>query len=74
IASSDPTMWRDVCLENRTAILDMLERFRNDLDKLIRRVTEQDADALYGIFARSKMTRDRIIHEEKSLHARGDVP
>ncbi|MBF0623368.1 MAG: prephenate dehydrogenase/arogenate dehydrogenase family protein [Magnetococcales bacterium] len=65
IASSDPTMWRDICLENRDAILDVLARFRDDLDKLTKRVKEGDADGLFGIFARSKSTRDRIMEENK---------
>ncbi|MBF0187560.1 MAG: prephenate dehydrogenase/arogenate dehydrogenase family protein [Magnetococcales bacterium] len=64
IASSDPTMWRDICLENRTAIVDMLGRFRDDLDKLTQRVEQGDSDALFGIFARSKGTRDRILQDQ----------
>jgi prephenate dehydrogenase len=70
IASSDPTMWRDICLENREAILEMLNRFKNDLIKLETKVRDSDADALYDIFARSKRTRDRILSENKIL--RGD--
>ena len=67
IASSDPSMWRDICLENRTAILDILGRFRVDLDKLIQQVDQGNADALYGIFSRSKATRDRVLEENKIL-------
>jgi prephenate dehydrogenase len=65
IASSDPTMWRDICLENREAILDMLTRFRQDLDKLSRQIESGNEDALYGIFARSKHTRERVLAERK---------
>jgi prephenate dehydrogenase len=65
IASSDPTMWRDICLENREAILDMLSRFRQDLDKLSEQIKTGNADALYGIFARSKHTRERVLAERK---------
>ncbi|MBF0455641.1 MAG: prephenate dehydrogenase/arogenate dehydrogenase family protein [Magnetococcales bacterium] len=65
IASSDPTMWRDICLENREAILDMLTRFRQDLDKLSRQIEEGNEDALYGIFARAKNTRERVLAERK---------
>ena len=67
IASSDPTMWRDICLENREAILDILARFRKDLDKLMLQIDVGNGDALYGIFARSKKTRDRILEENKFL-------
>ncbi len=65
IASSDPTMWRDICMENRDAILDMLARFRKDLDKLAQQVENGNEDALYGIFARSKHTRERVLEERK---------
>ncbi|ABK42702.1 prephenate dehydrogenase [Magnetococcus marinus MC-1] len=67
IASSDPTMWRDICLENKDAILSILGRFKSDLEKLTKRVEEEDADGLYGIFARSKDTRARILQENKIL-------
>ncbi len=61
IASSDPAMWRDICLSNRESILDVLARFRDALDVLTQRVKEGDRDGLYGTFARSKRTRDGII-------------
>ncbi|MEO5354144.1 MAG: prephenate dehydrogenase/arogenate dehydrogenase family protein [Magnetococcus sp. XQGC-1] len=67
IASSDPAMWRDICLENPAAILDILARFRKDLDRLIGQIESGNGDALYGIFARSKSTRDRILAENKIL-------
>ncbi|MBF0097204.1 MAG: prephenate dehydrogenase/arogenate dehydrogenase family protein [Magnetococcales bacterium] len=67
IASSDPSMWRDICLENRTAILSILERVRHDLDRLVEQIDSGNGDALYGIFARSKTTRDRILAEHKIL-------
>lgn len=67
IASSDPTMWRDICLENRSAILDILSRFRLDLDTLMEQIDAGNGDALYGIFARSKNTRDRVLEENKLL-------
>ena len=67
IASSDPTMWRDICLENREAILEILARFKKDLDKVTQQIDEGNGDALYGIFARSKNTRDRILEENRFL-------
>ncbi|MGN7614391.1 prephenate dehydrogenase [Magnetococcales bacterium HHB-1] len=67
IASSDPAMWRDICLENRSAIVEILQRFHKDLGKLIGRVDSADADALYGIFARSQKTRERVLKENKRL-------
>ncbi|MBF0183724.1 MAG: prephenate dehydrogenase/arogenate dehydrogenase family protein [Magnetococcales bacterium] len=67
IASSDPSMWRDICLENKKAILDIIARFRCDLDRLTEQIDTGNGDALYGIFARSKTTRDRILAENKIL-------
>jgi len=61
VASSDPAMWRDVCLENRDSIVEILERFHADLGRMTERVKKGDAEGLYGIFSRSKATRDRIL-------------
>ncbi|MBF0215097.1 MAG: prephenate dehydrogenase/arogenate dehydrogenase family protein [Magnetococcales bacterium] len=65
IASSDPAMWRDICLSNRDSILDILTRFREALEVLTERVRDGDRDGLYGTFARSKRTRDGIIQAHK---------
>ncbi|MBF0110447.1 MAG: prephenate dehydrogenase/arogenate dehydrogenase family protein [Magnetococcales bacterium] len=65
IASSDPTMWRDICLENRSAILDMITRFGRDLDLLRDLVDRGDGETLFGIFAQSRQTRDRVLHLNK---------
>ncbi|MBF0461086.1 MAG: prephenate dehydrogenase/arogenate dehydrogenase family protein [Magnetococcales bacterium] len=67
IASSDPTMWRDICLENPEAILAILTRFRKDLDRLMEQIQSGNGDALYGIFSRSKTTRDRILADNPFL-------
>lgn len=67
IASSDPAMWRDICLSNRESILDILARFRDSLDVLTQRVQEGDRDGLYGTFARSKRTRDGIVRSHKPV-------
>ncbi|MBF0189551.1 MAG: prephenate dehydrogenase/arogenate dehydrogenase family protein [Magnetococcales bacterium] len=65
IASSDPAMWRDICLSNRESILDILTRFRDALEVLTQRVRDGDRDGLYGTFARSKRTRDGILQAHK---------
>ncbi|HIJ85360.1 MAG: prephenate dehydrogenase [Magnetococcales bacterium] len=65
IASSDPTMWRDICLENRGAILDMIDRFGRDLDLLRGWVAAGDGDSLHRIFAQSRDTRDRVLRVDK---------
>ncbi|MBF0145824.1 MAG: prephenate dehydrogenase/arogenate dehydrogenase family protein [Magnetococcales bacterium] len=65
IASSDPTMWRDICLENRAAILEMIGRFGRDLDFLRDRVAAGDGETLHRIFAQSRETRDRVLRINK---------
>ncbi|MEO5378476.1 MAG: prephenate dehydrogenase/arogenate dehydrogenase family protein [Magnetococcus sp. DMHC-6] len=67
IASSDPSMWRDICLANREAILHVLSLFRYDLDALMQKVDQGDAEALFDIFAKSKKTRDRVLAENRNL-------
>ncbi|HEY9052919.1 MAG TPA: prephenate dehydrogenase/arogenate dehydrogenase family protein [Gammaproteobacteria bacterium] len=58
IASSDPTMWRDICISNRDAILAMMQRFQNEMDQLKDAIESEDAEQLLTIFARAKKARD----------------
>ncbi len=61
LASSDPTMWRDVCLNNKEAILEMLSRFSEDLSALQRAIRWSDGDALFKLFARTKDIRHQLV-------------
>lgn len=61
IASSDPTMWRDVFLHNKTAVLEMLGRFIEDLFVLQRAVRFGDGDALFEHFTRTRAIRRSIV-------------
>ena len=60
IASSDPVMWRDICMENRDAMLEVLELFNNDLKQLEEAVRDNDGEAVVNVFTRAKETRDRF--------------
>ena len=62
IASSDPVMWRDICLGNRDAVLEALGHFRRDLEQLTEKVEAADAAGLEGVFRRAKATRDAHKH------------
>jgi prephenate dehydrogenase len=64
IASSDPTMWRDICLANRPAIITLLERFRGDLDALTDLIRASDSEGILAIFNRAKAARDRYYQKE----------
>jgi cyclohexadieny/prephenate dehydrogenase len=61
IAASDPTMWRDVFLNNREAVLEMLQRFNEDLTALQRAIRVGDGDTLFDLFTRTREIRRRII-------------
>ena len=61
LAASDPTMWRDVCLNNKDAILEMLGRFSEDLSALQRSIRWGDGDALFDLFTRTREVRRSII-------------
>jgi cyclohexadieny/prephenate dehydrogenase len=61
IAASDPTMWRDVFLNNREAVLEMLGRFSEDLSVLQRAIRFGDGDTLFNLFTRARGVRRKII-------------
>lgn len=61
IAASDPTMWRDVFLANKEAVLEMLGRFNEDLSALQRAIRWDDGDALFELFSRTRNIRRGII-------------
>ena len=61
IAASDPTMWRDVFLLNREAVLDLLGRFSEDLTALRRAIRWGDGDTLYATFERARRMRREVI-------------
>jgi cyclohexadieny/prephenate dehydrogenase len=69
LASSDPTMWRDVCLHNKEAILEMLARFSEDLAYLQRAIRWGDGDKLFDLFTRTRSIRRSIIDAGQDVAA-----
>ena len=61
IASSDPVMWRDICLANRDAILLMVEHYIDDLQVLREAIRNHDGQQLLDVFTAAKSARDRFI-------------
>lgn len=61
IAASDPTMWRDVFLMNREAVLEILGRFTEDLQALSRAIRWGEGDKLYELFSRTREIRRSVI-------------
>lgn len=62
IASSDPTMWRDICLNNRQPILDMMQRYKDELDMIYNALESGDGEKLIEVFQHAKATRDKFTH------------
>ena len=62
IAASDPTMWRDVFLANKDAVLEMLGAFQEDLAKLTRAIRRGDGEALFEHFSRTRAIRRGIVN------------
>lgn len=63
IAASDPVMWRDVFLTNRTAVLEMLGRFVEDLTALQRAIRSSDGETLFNLFTRTRAIRRAVIEQ-----------
>lgn len=61
IAASDPTMWRDVFLSNKDAVLEILGRFTEDLQALSRAIRWGDGDKLFELFSRTRDIRRGIV-------------
>jgi cyclohexadieny/prephenate dehydrogenase len=61
IAASDPTMWRDIFLNNKEAVLEMLGRFTEDLTALQRAIRWGDGDTLFNLFTRTRAIRREVI-------------
>jgi len=60
IASSDPVMWRDICLANGSALLELIDGFKAELDQISLSIREQNPDELLEFFRHSKHTRDQL--------------
>ena len=61
IASSDPVMWRDVCLANGEALVELIEQYQHELDQVAAAIRDADADELLRLFGRAKSERDQLI-------------
>jgi cyclohexadieny/prephenate dehydrogenase len=69
LAASDPVMWRDVCLHNRDAILDMLARFSEDLTALRRAIRRGEGEVLFDLFTRTRAIRRSIVEQGQDTDA-----
>ncbi len=63
IAASDPVMWRDVFLNNREAVLDMLDRFLGDLALMREAIRAGDGEMMFDQFSKTRAIRRRIVEQ-----------
>ena len=66
IASSDPIMWRDIFINNSDAVLEMLQRFNEDLSDLQKAIRKKDGKKLHSFFSRTRSIRKKIIDAGQS--------
>jgi cyclohexadieny/prephenate dehydrogenase len=66
IAASDPVMWRDIFLNNREAVLEILQRFSEDLSALQRAIRWGEGDKLEALFTRTRAIRRSIIEARQA--------
>ncbi len=69
IAASDPIMWRDIFLNNKEAVLEMLGRFSEDLTALQRMIRHGDGEGLESLFTRTRAIRRSIIDQGQETAA-----
>jgi cyclohexadieny/prephenate dehydrogenase len=69
IAASDPVMWRDVFLNNKEAVLEMLGRFSEDLTALQRAIRFGEGETLHKLFVEARATRRGIIEAGQDTEA-----
>jgi cyclohexadieny/prephenate dehydrogenase len=69
IAASNPTIWRDIFLSNREAVLEILGRFNEDLTELQRMIRRGDGQGLFDLFSRTRTIRRSIIEQGQDTAA-----
>lgn len=74
IAASDPTMWRDVFLNNREAVLEIVQRFTEDLTALQRAIRWGEGDKLFELFTRTRRIRRGVIELGQAYGSGIDKP
>ena len=66
IAASDPTMWRDVFLNNKEAVLEIIQRFNEDLTALQRAIRWEEGDKLHELFTRTRAIRRGVVKAKQA--------
>ena len=66
IASSEPVMWRDICVANRTNLLAIIQRYHEELAKVAAALTAEDGEYLQKMFTHARMAREHFLRLEKN--------
>lgn len=61
IASSDPVMWRDICLYNKRPVVKLIDQFQESLEKIKIMIEQDQADALQETFANANLNRGKLV-------------
>ncbi|MBI3420420.1 MAG: prephenate dehydrogenase/arogenate dehydrogenase family protein, partial [Proteobacteria bacterium] len=68
VAASDPVMWRDVFLNNREAVLEIIQRFSEDLTALQRNIRWGEGDKLFKLFSQSRAIRKAVLDQKQDTN------
>lgn len=68
VAASDPVMWRDVFLNNKEAVLEIIQRFSEDLTALQRAIRWDEGDKLYKLFKDSRAIRRQVLDQKQDTN------
>ncbi|MHA1539289.1 MAG: prephenate dehydrogenase/arogenate dehydrogenase family protein [Alphaproteobacteria bacterium] len=71
LAGSDPVMWRDICLENKGALLEMLGHFKDDIAQLETLIQNDQGDALEALFEKTRAVRQKVVDAKQDADERG---
>ena len=61
IASSDPVMWRDICLANKRPVVKLIDQFQNALENIKTLIEQDQADALQETFTHANVHRGKLV-------------
>lgn len=65
IASSSPSMWRDILIHNKNVLMELMNDWKKEMDKVLSFIEKEQAEELYDYFARAKKVRDGLPQDQK---------
>lgn len=65
IASSSPSMWRDILIHNKNVLIELMNEWKKEMDRVLTLIENERAEELYDYFSRAKKVRDGLPHDQK---------